>query len=150
MTVVAWDGAVLAADTMITDGNAEFNIKTKLTRLPDGGLMGFAGVAGAIPEFVAWFKSGRDVSKFPDHLRGDDSGVDVLYIDKNGKLHQFNKSPYCFEISDKFFAIGGGAQCARVAMHCGKSAKDAVKISSIYTSGCGGKITSLSFIKKVK
>lgn len=43
LTVIAYKGGVMAADTQLTDGNSACRVR-KIVRLPDGGVAGGCGV----------------------------------------------------------------------------------------------------------
>ncbi len=62
MTVVAWDGKTLAADTSCVSGIVKYHSR-KIWNLPEG-LLGCAGSATRANEFAEWFKEGRNPQMF--------------------------------------------------------------------------------------
>lgn len=143
MTVIAWDGRTLAADKQMTSGMTKLATK-KLHRHGDF-LLAFCGDASAGLETLQWFIDGAVASAYPPGNRVDGQGASLIAIGHDGKVLKYEKSPYPFEVEGKFCAFGCGDESAMVAMHCGKTAAEAVAITSIYNTGCGCGVDTLDF-----
>lgn len=137
MTVVAWRSGVLAADTLAMNG-----LKTrqsKLRRLSDGRIMGFAGTLVDCIEFVRWLNS--DVDELPDWLR--DAEHTALVIDGDGTPHVYQSGCGPIDIGEEYVAIGCGAHVAYGAMYMGGTAEDAVRAAIQWDGGCGGEVETM-------
>ncbi len=141
MTVVIWDGKTLASDRRITSGHT-ISTSIKIYRVQEG-IIGFAGNVSSIHEFLDWFQNDRHAITFPEKLKSEETGVQAIFIDKNKKIWQFDYSPSPFQITQKYAAIGSGDESALVAMECGKSAEQAVKVVCKFNSSCGGGVDML-------
>lgn len=143
MTVLAWDGKTLAADSrvssrsdIITD-NAQKIYKINNIGYAGDTLLAIA-MSGALADFdkvVSFIHS----SEFPggeiDHrLNGIVVGVNYVYMLEQG-------TGYLVRYDRKLkVAEGSGEAYARSAMSLGMNAKDAIKHAIKHNSGCGGKI----------
>jgi len=137
MTVVAWDGKVLAADRRATLGTL-IRTTTKIHRMENGDLCAYAGDAAAGEELLAWFRSGADQARFPIDRRKDDPWASLLVIRKRPRaILKYETTPYPLTFKDKTFAIGSGRDFALAAMACGRSAIKAVELAAKFDSGCG-------------
>lgn len=141
MTIIAWDGKTLAADKRMSSGGMP-RTTTKIFRVRTS-LCGAAGNADQCAEMIAWFKSGAEESKFPSSQRDKDDWATLVVIDKDG-IRFYERTPYPCVVEDKFYATGSGRDFATAAMHCGKSAREAVEIASLFDIGCGNGIDELN------
>lgn len=133
MTVVAWDGKILAADKLMT-GNGLRQTTTKL--FYDGGTaIAFCGNIDSGMALVNWYKNGAIQSDWPVSQRGE-NWAQALII-KEGKCYGLSQEPFLYTIEDNFAAIGSGRDYAIAAMHLGKNAKEAVEVASLYDVNCG-------------
>lgn len=135
MTVIAWDGHTLAADKQSTNGMTQLTV-TKIHR-HGGYLLAICGNASAGMETLQWFIDGAVPNAYPAGNRVPDQGASLIVIGRNAKVLKYESSPYPFEVEGEFCAFGCGDESAMVAMHCGKTAAEAVAIASIYNTGCG-------------
>lgn len=149
MTVIAWDGTTLAADRRITRGSSDWVCAStrKITKLLTGELIGAAGTQSFCNMVRAWYVAGADPDTFPEG--SEDKYCDLLVIRKSPLGYEtkiYNSGPYPIEWLpvSRGVAIGSGAQAAMVAMHCGKSAREAVEIASMFDPGCGNGIDELT------
>lgn len=133
MTVIAWDGKTLAADKQGTCAGLRRTL-TKIHRLQDGavGIEGDTQIGG---ELLGWLSGERDPNAFPESCRGEDAPAAFGVID--GVCCRWLGGPVPVIFEDKFTATGSGRDYAIAAMHCGKTAREAVEIACIYESGCG-------------
>jgi len=137
MTTIAYKDGVVAADSRETwdseAGGASYHKCAKLFRKKLKNRDVVIATAGATYSgmvFVDWYGSDTPA---PDHLtmiEDSDKDFDALILD-SGKLYQVNHMCRPVEIVDGFIAIGSGRKSALAAMHCGKSAEEAVRIACL-------------------
>lgn len=129
MTTIAWDGKTLAADRLLSCGNARYTV-AKIRRLDDGRLIGAAGTDGpAAMEHVA-----GNMAALPEDLKKGETTVCVIH--PGGRAEHWNgESRYV--VLDPFWAIGSGRDFATAAMHLGKTAAEAVEIAARFDNGTG-------------
>lgn len=134
MSVIAWDGKIIASDRMCTWGDT-LSTTRKIFKLANGNIVGFTGTLGAGLAMKHWYENGADIDKFPDVQKSDDWTTFV--VADHGWLMFYEKQPFPIEVIDKFYAFGSGREVALGVMAMGGSAIQAVKIASKYCSGCG-------------
>jgi len=154
MTTIAYRDGIIAADSRVTygeDQQARIHTCKKLfrKRVTQGKksfdvIIATAGESSPGLVFVDWYGSGKPVPDIFLHLGGD---FLCLVLTPSGL---FEYDVYCRgdEVSDDFYAIGSGAGVALGAMHCGKSAVEAVRIAARVDPYTGGRINSESLVKK--
>lgn len=142
MTVIAWDGKTLAADKRLSSDNLALTV-TKIRRVGNR-LVGVAGdfIAGLqlIESLEKTAKRGRAVPPADDEYE-----VQMLVIERNKPPMLFLTEGTPVVLEEPFVAIGSGRDLALAAMHCGKSAVEAVEIACLYNSGCGNGIDVLTW-----
>lgn len=138
MTVIAWDGINVAADKRAVCGNM-IHTTTKLRRLPSGEILGWTGCEASGHALVAWYTDGADVTKWPECQKDDKEWGRLIVVNSRGARY-FERQPFSVKVEDAFMSWGCGADFARAAMHCGKTAKEAVEIACLYDNGCGNGI----------
>jgi len=143
MTVVAWDGEMLAGDKRTNFGGLH-GTTTKVHRLPDGSLVGCAGNTAQIAEVVHWLGAGAEPDKMPAIQRDAKECVSALVIRPDGKVLQYENTPHPIRIENKTWAIGSGRDFAMAAMYLGRGAIDAVAVACVLDSGCGNGIDALT------
>lgn len=136
MTTIAYREGVVAADSRETwEGEAAGTTVArcaKLFRKKVGRRDVVLATAGATYSgmlFVDWYGSGKEP---PSALLDLDSeeDFDVLILDR-GKVSLTNHLCRPIEVLDSFTAIGSGRKAALAAMHCGRSAREAVRIACL-------------------
>ncbi|CAN7326902.1 hypothetical protein LJR084_001896 [Variovorax sp. LjRoot84] len=142
MTVIAWDGKTLAADKRTGFGGLHATT-TKIHRV-NGCLLGGAGTTAQIAEMVEWFAKGRDAGKLPASQRDAKDCVSLLVIEPTGRVLQFENTPHPLVLENRMWAIGSGRDFAMAAMHCGKTAAEAVEIACHLDLNCGNGIDTLT------
>jgi 20S proteasome alpha/beta subunit len=147
MTCIAWDGATLAADKRCALGSL-IRTTTKIFNFGDC-FAGYAGDAAVGEELVAWFKAGHVPADFPESQRSKDSWTSLLVIWRNGDIWKFESTPHAVKFPPQQFAIGSGRDFAMAAMHCGKTAQEAVEVACVFDNGCGNGVDILSFAPSV-
>lgn len=157
MTTIAYRDGIIAADSRVTygedSGSARVHTCKKLFRkmITEGKkkfdvIIATAGESSPGLVFVDWYGSGKPVPDIFLHMGGD---FLCLVLTPQGL---FEYDVYCRgeEVSDGFYAIGSGAKAALGAMHCGKSAVEAVRIAARIDPFTGGRIMSESLLPKQK
>jgi 20S proteasome alpha/beta subunit len=142
MTVIAWDGTMLAADKRLCFGDLA-TTTTKIFKVADS-LVGYSGDCDAGEEMLAWFRSGAMPEAFPPYQRQNDRWAGLLVITPDKRIKKYERTPYPLIIQDKCFAIGSGRDFALAAMHLGYSARDAVEVTCQLDSSCGNGIDVLT------
>lgn len=140
MTTIAWDGRTLAADRQATVGNSVYMVN-KLHR-HEGWLLAYCGDSDAGEEVLAWFKAGAKTEDFPQHQRQDDRFAPLIAI-RAGEILRYERTPHPIRYPPQKFAMGSGRDFALAAMHCGKSAADAVEVASMFDPGTGFGVDSM-------
>jgi ATP-dependent protease HslVU (ClpYQ) peptidase subunit len=149
VTVIAWDGISLCADRRACNGTA-INTTTKAHRIEFSEsvyLAAYSGSAATGEEMLEWFARGGDVEKFPQSRRtasGDDWAA-LIVIAPDKTILRYEATPYPVRFEQKKYAAGGGADFARMAMHLGHSARDAVLLTCELDSGCGNGVDEVTF-----
>lgn len=144
MTVIVWDGRTLAADKLCADNWTKRRV-TKIRRVGADFLMGAAGDSDRCRALIAWFSNGADPTLFPSHLQADSTEAQLMVIDRDGTAALYAREPFPIVLDAGFQAIGSGAEAALAAMHCGRTAVEAVEIASLVCRGVGLGIDSLEF-----
>lgn len=133
MTVIAFDGKMLAADKQSTAGGLKSKV-TKLFRVGDA-LVGISGDNVRGQELLAWLRQGAELDSYPKP-RGD-LYASAMLVTPDGAIRLFEESPYPVNIEDRFCAIGSGRDFAMAAMLLGCDAKQAVSVACQLDPGCG-------------
>jgi len=148
MTTIAYRDGVLAADSRVTygeDAGARVHFCRKLFRRKVGEgrkahevIIATAGESSPGMVFVDWYGSGKPTPAMFEHLGPD---FVCLVLTPKGL---FEYDAYCRgePIEEPFYAIGSGAKAALAAMHCGRSAVEAVRIAARIDPYTGGRIVS--------
>ena len=142
MTVIAWDGHTLAADKLACNGWTRGTV-TKIWRHGRELL----GVCGDLPiglELRDWYAAGAVRPDFPAANRDQDKGASLIVVKPNGEVWKYESGPIPFRVEGKFCAFGSGDEAALVAMHCGRTAAEAVGLASMVNTTCGNGIDALT------
>lgn len=144
MSVIAWDGECLAADKRATVGSL-YVATTKIWRREDGSLCGYAGDADAGEELKAWWWAGAVPADFPPSRRDDSKmWASLLVVTPEGRLEHYQRTPHPVRYDEgQKFAIGSGRDFALAAMHLGKSAAEAVRVTCEFDQCCGNGVDEL-------
>lgn len=154
MTTIAYRDGIIAADSRLTvdhGSGARKHTCRKLFRKTVGEgkkahdvIIATAGESSPGMVFVDWYGSGKPIPDLFLHLGGD---FLCLVLTPHG-LYEYDV--YCRGelIEEEFYAVGSGSMAALAAMHCGKSAVEAVRVAARIDSFTGGRVVSESLIKK--
>lgn len=142
MTVIAWDGKTLAADKRVTYSGLHRTV-TKIFRVRDA-LVAVSGNGALAETMLQWYRDGCDVEKFPAMQRDKDEWIGMLVVNRAG-VFSYERTPHPLKLEDTTAAMGSGRDYAIAAMHCGKTAREAVEIACIFDISCGNGIDTLEF-----
>lgn len=134
MTTIAWDGMTLAADRQATVGNAVFMVN-KLHR-HEGWMLAYFGDSDSGEEMLAWFRAGARPEDFPASQRDNDRFAPLVAI-RPGEILKFERTPHPIRFPPQKFAMGSGRDFALAAMHCGRTAAEAVEVAALFDPGTG-------------
>jgi ATP-dependent protease HslVU (ClpYQ) peptidase subunit len=134
MSVVAWDGKILAADKMATC-SGQIQTITKIKKLDNGEIVAWAGRQSYALAFLDWYVNGADKENFPEVQRTEDWTCFVIASKDGVKFYEQDYIP--IEIQDDFIAFGSGRDYAMAAMAMGATAIKAVEIASQFSDSCG-------------
>lgn len=143
MSVIAWDGKSLVADCRGINGNAATTVR-KIFRGPNGCLFGYCGTLSLGEEMRKWWLNGALPEKFPPANRDEKSYCGLIVVLISGTVCRYEMTPYPVILLDRILAWGSGADFALAAMHCGKSAEEAVRIACLYDINCGNGVDVLN------
>jgi hypothetical protein len=140
MTVIVFDGKVLAADRQISDG-AYKRPGTKIFRLPSGDLIGMAGSVRRAMALLDWAYKGFQIDSYPE-LKDKDDWTEMLRIKPDGTILDYEDAwPMLME--QDTYVIGSGAPYAQTALYLGNDAVRSVEITNALTHTCGLGVSSL-------
>lgn len=142
MTVIAWDGRILAADRQATNCGMKF-AATKLHRMKDGSVAAASGDASGGIIMRQWYDDGADLTKYPECQKSD--GWARLVIAKpDGTVWYYESQPAAILSEQVPQAWGSGRDFAVGAMMAGADAEKAVEITARVSVDCGLGIDSAS------
>jgi hypothetical protein len=147
MTIIAWDGATLAGDSMCTvDGLRLFGM-AKLHRLADGSICGVTGTRSCTTRIIAWLERNAGLGGMPDEGWTSETpgtkGGTVLRVCPNGEVWLYDPDG-AMQHPPGLIAMGSGRDYALGAMAAGKTAAEAVAIATRFDAHCGGDTTTLT------
>lgn len=137
MTTIVWDGYDLAADRKITSNEigGVCGYAKKIVALDNGGYIAGSGDYDMITSVSEWL-NGRREAPTDDHMKGSC----LIYVNPNNEVFCYDSSVQHPSKAFKWEAYGTGAPFAFSALHCGKTAKEAVLIASRIDVHSGGKV----------
>jgi hypothetical protein len=143
MSVIAWDGRSLAADRRVVNGNL-INVVSKAFACRDR-IVACSGDVQTSEEILDWMDGGNcHPPDYPAAARQNDE-TSVAVILPEGGIWIYRKSPFPMKLPPQNFAMGCGRDFAIAAMHCGKTAVEAVAITSLYDCFCGNGIDEFRY-----
>jgi len=134
MSIIAWDGKMIAADRQGTINDTRGTIK-KIVRVGDI-CIGWVGTQTNGLIMMRWFLEGADPAKFPE-VSDDPNTCSRLIIASKKGLVTYEGSPEVMIHLDKKQAYGSGMDLALGAMAMGADAVQAVKVACKYDIHCG-------------
>lgn len=125
MTLIAWDGRYVAADSQMTYGSTRASGEYKKIRKKGNTVYAFTGTAALFDPMIVWFEQGAKPEERP--IFADDDGRSTLIVWRDGKCHSYKiETPYpceCFAPD----AWGVASDHALGAMDSGTTAIKAVE-----------------------
>jgi hypothetical protein len=146
MTVIAWDGRYVAADSLKCFGSSRNTKPCQKIMVREGIVFALTGSAALFEPMIKWYLSGKDPEKMP--ACGDDYKTTKLLVFEGGETASFYMPglPYPDEFSAPD-AWGAGADFAIGAMEAGKSAAEAVAIAIKRETYCGGPVNVIDLLE---
>lgn len=141
MTIIAWDGKMLAADKQSTSSGLRSTV-TKIRRAQSGALIGWTGTQDAGILMADWYEAGAILEKLPKSQADKEDWSALIVID-GGRVLRYEQWGVPFVIEDAFIAFGSGRDYAMGAMARGATAREAVAIACRFDNGCGMGIDTL-------
>lgn len=135
MTTIVWRNGVLASDSCITAGDVIVYETSKLVRLKDGSIAGYAGCPHDAIAIIKWL-NGKDVDV-------DFTKTSFLVYTKKKKLLLYD-TEYPLEVKGPYLALGTGTSAALGALYMGATAIEAVKAAIAVDTKSGGKVNSMT------
>lgn len=135
MTVIAWDGHVLAADRQASCGDTIASA-IKLWPLKQGGAVAVCGQLSHGLALRRWVEEGMERKKFPK-LKENEDWTRLIVALPGKPVVMFENTPEAIEIIDPFLAWGCGREAALGALEMGADSIKAVEIASKWIEGCG-------------
>lgn len=134
MTVIVWDGKILAADKQFSWGP----VKHQTTKLyiANGIAFGASGDAPLCESLIVWFQNGASDKDLPTSKDETDEAC-LLVIKPEGAYFYFSGGATPIPIEDTPIVLGTGRQVALGAMHAGANAIEAVRATNAIHSSCG-------------
>lgn len=143
MSVIVFDGRYLAADRRcVSDGVTQTVAKIGELEKPRGcfnawGVTGDFAFGMAIRE---WWLARRKNDDFPKPYK---DAYARFFVFAPGLVREFAAQPNHVDIKTNAFAAGSGRDFALMALHLGKSVKEAVKLTSELTIDCGNGVDAI-------
>lgn len=143
MTTIAFDGRMLAADTLTTKGDNTTYEASKIYHM-NGWVAAGAGTPAEIKSWVAHVKkmSFDEIKEVQfDQLRGDNGeSSHVIAVNISTGEALISESGFFWPMPTKTYAIGSGSIVAKTAMHLGRTAEEAVSIAIELDASTGGTV----------
>ncbi|WFG37908.1 hypothetical protein 20Sep420_00023 [Pseudomonas phage 20Sep420] len=149
MSVIVYDGHMIAADMRATNSNGNIVKESKLTKLVIGEKNYFVATCGSsrfVSEVIDWMKDNLELipsgrKAFPTTAQDDFLAV-VMTTDDNGmhvmECYEGSAYPDVYQLDQQNkHAFGSGAQYALGAMAMKANAVTAVKVASMLNAKCG-------------
>lgn len=134
MSIVAWDGKILAADKLAIYGDT-LRTMEKLWKLSNGEVIAVVGNLANGLLIKQWYEAGAKQEEWPE-CQKEESWAQLIVASEEGCFY-YDSQPLRFKILDPFCAWGIGRETALGAMEMGANAVRAVEVASKHISGCG-------------
>lgn len=135
MSIIAYDGKIIAADRQATCGDFKRTVHKLIRLVPSGVILGWTGAQDAGLTLSRWWQDGANHDKYPEFQQTDNWCRLVVLAE--GKLVTYEQTPECIEMLDPIHAFGSGRDYAMGAMEMGSGAIKAVEITCKHCTGCG-------------
>lgn len=138
MTTVAWDGAMIAADSRVSSGNKIMTPRLKLYVCKNEAIAICGDWSGASLMREEYVRRGKIDKWKPAY--GDESSI--IVFNPSG-ARAISKNNLIGEVSDEKEAIGSGSEFADGCLRCGLNAHDTVEKTSGYDMFTGDGVKSI-------
>ena len=132
MSVIAFDGKIIAADKQAT-ANGLVIESTKLIRR-NGIILGWTGATDYGRTLADWYLEGAKKDQWPK-FQESDGWARLIVFDK--ELFFYEQAPTRIPVEHPFMAWGAGRDFAMAAMYLGHTATKAVEVASSMCDSCG-------------
>jgi hypothetical protein len=129
MTTVAWDGKVLAADTLLVDSCGLYEDVEKIFDISPRGVLAYAGDYANGLHLVELARR-QQIEIFPAY--DDLTAIWAMPGEPAKRLVCGKQGSFFIPIMRDAYAIGSGRDYALMAMHLGKSATGAVRLAALF------------------
>jgi hypothetical protein len=151
MTVIVWDGEILAADKQATDDGIRRTI-TKIRRVAKGKnkghLMGGSGAATQANVMMDWYAAGAVPDHFPRYQDDNNLSAVLTVVTTEGLILRYEYTPVPIVFEDAQYCTGSGRDIAYGALHMGANAVEAVQVVSEFMSDCGMGVDAIRLHEK--
>ena len=137
MSVVAWDGRTLAADSLAAAEDMRVRVR-KIMRAPDGAVLAWVGCHEVGLLLYQWYTNGAKPAEWPEAQKTD-SWARLLVATEEG-LVEYEKHPVPQPVQTSYAAFGSGGAYAMGAMAMGATAVTAVEVAIEHCVSVGGPI----------
>lgn len=134
MSVIAWDGKIIAADKQATNSSMRAKC-TKAKRIGDY-VYAFAGDLECGLAMIDWHVNGANKEDWPKFQEDPDRWTRLVVADATGCV-SYEMVPIAVPVESEFLAWGSGRDFAMGAMGMGATAKEAVEIANMFSTDCG-------------
>lgn len=135
MTTIVFDGQTMAADRMADRQGLKCPI-TKIWRIANGDVLAVTGRACHAQTMKQWYEAGALPDKYPG-FQSDDDKCCTLVVMSHGRISAYYSQPYPVREDGMFTAFGSGRDFAIAAMACGKEARGAIQVASLFDVNTG-------------
>ena len=138
MSIVVWDGKVLAADRQsLCAGLATTASKMSMKETPNSRtVLAFIGGDSNGRELIDWFWAGAKKEDWPK-CQDDNEPLPRLIIATRNGCYFFEQQPILIPVLDPFAAWGSGRDFAYGALEMGADAVRAVEVTCKHSVECG-------------
>ena len=145
MSVIAWDGVLLAADSQLTAGG-QISCGRKMRRGKNGVLLAWVGSQSEGQRMARWYDAGARPGEFPECACGgqSDESTELIVILADGSAWTFEHTSEPVRVHERKYAWGSGAAYALGALSAGADAKRAAAIACQWDSQCGRGVRTLA------
>lgn len=156
MTVIAWDGKILAADRQAVCAGMRSIVK-KIKATEKGEIIAFTGEYEQGLVLCEWYENGAKIENWPHFQRTENwtrlvianiEDIETRPFSKN-VLYVYEKEPLKIICEESFVAFGAGRDFAMGAMAQGASAIQAVEIANRFSIDCGYGIDYYNITDKI-
>jgi hypothetical protein len=136
MSVVAWDGQIIACDRQGTNSNLRHKVSKSIRCFDERTLLFWTGTHEQGLMLAQWYVDGAKPDKWPEFQKDKEDWTRLIVAGKE-QIETYEHLPIAQIIMDDIMAWGCGRDYALGAMAAGADAVKAVEIASLYDPACG-------------